>query len=127
MVLEKHEGGHSAVEIREKLQALLNKYGLNHCSATIADATEDLDVDEGFHQDSEDAEAGIEVGQDSSELQQPDILPDSVLPLVFTTDNAPAIVAAMNTEDWFRVPCMAHVTALAVNAANKIPSIKKWK
>jgi hypothetical protein len=47
--------------------------------------------------------------------------------MVFTTDNAPAIVAAMNHEDWFRMPCMAHVTALAVNAANKIPAVKKWK
>jgi hypothetical protein len=47
--------------------------------------------------------------------------------MVFTTDNARAVVAAMNHENWFRMPCFAHVTALAVTAANKVTAIKKWK
>lgn len=49
------------------------------------------------------------------------------IPLVFTTDNAPALVAAMRKEGWFRMCCFAHVTALAINAANKVAAIKKWK
>ena len=50
------------------------------------------------------------------------------IPLVFTTDNAPAMVAALDGErDWHRVPCFAHVTALCVNAANKVKAVKKWK
>lgn len=49
------------------------------------------------------------------------------IPVTFTTDNARAIVAAMNHSGWFRMCCFAHVTALAVTAANKVASVKKWK
>lgn len=49
------------------------------------------------------------------------------IPVIFTTDNAPAIVNAMEEPGWFRLCCFAHVTALAVTAANKVQEVKKWK
>lgn len=48
IVLEKYDVGHSAVEMRAKLKELLQKYGLESCSATVMDPTGDEDADAAF-------------------------------------------------------------------------------
>lgn len=51
----------------------------------------------------------------------------SSMPIVFTTDNAPSIVKALQSRAWTRVPCFCHVTALAVKAANSDATLSKWR
>ncbi len=81
----------------------------------MLDATQDEDMESDMLRDDDD-----EGSEEEQYVEQ--------VPLVFTTDNAPAMVAALDGESsWQRVPCFAHVTALAVNAANKVAAIKKWK
>ena len=118
IVLEPYEVSHSAADMKQKLQQLLVKYNLTHCSATILEGNNDEDQDPNMFVDDGDDEYAAEEGTTSA---------ITTIPLVFTTDNAPALVAAMQEPGWFRMCCFAHVTALAVNAANKIPAISKWR
>lgn len=127
LVLEKYDTSHSAADMRAKLEQLLQQYNLVNCSATLIDPNGDEDADKNFLGDDHQHDGQA----DSDEVDEEDAnFADSTtpgIPIVFTTDNAPALVAAMDKEGWFRMCCFAHVTALAVNAANKVPSIKKWK
>lgn len=116
LVLEHYDTGHSAIAIRDKVRSLLEKYGLAHCSATLVDSSADDDFERDMLRDDEERE---DAEQQATQIN---------IPLTFTTDNAPAMCAAMDGEPgWERMPCFAHVTALAVNVANKVPSIRKWK
>jgi hypothetical protein len=47
----------------------------------------------------------------------------------FTIDNAPSVVAAIRAMDGsVRIPCFAHVTALAVKRVNReVAPVSKWK
>ena len=87
LVLEHYDTGHSAVAIRDKIKALLAKYGLSHCSATILDSTEDEDMDANMLTCDAEGEEDEEEEQGLSDIQ-----------LVFTSDNAPAMVAALDGE-----------------------------
>lgn len=48
LVLEPYEVGHSAEEMQRKLEELLVKYNLGHCSATLIDSTGDEDKSPDF-------------------------------------------------------------------------------
>lgn len=116
--LEKYRGTHTAQDYKEKVlqvtQKVKQRTGV--MQATTVDATmEEQDGLTDFQLDITDAE--ILHGDDAA-----------VGDLVFTTDNAPAVVAALRMDNVTRIPCFAHVTSLAVKRVNsKVPAVKKWK